>query len=125
MDRRSFFTTVASGVAGLLVAAPAVCAERYDDRYWAFPYRDYNDPWERRRRAGVYHRMVDLADRVRHAERAGDITPREAGKLYDRLERVRDFLRHDHYLDPVEFDRRMHDLDRADDDLGHYVHHRD
>ncbi|MGV3724866.1 MAG: hypothetical protein ACO1SX_28535, partial [Actinomycetota bacterium] len=61
-------------------------------------------------RAILRDRLIDLGDRVRLAERQGDLSRREADRLYRKLDYVRDFLRGDRHLTDSEFDRRSDDL---------------
>lgn len=109
MTRRNLVVALGLGVLGLGATALPARADHYD-RYYGQRYYRGRNPEEVRRRAILRDRLIDLGDRVRLAERHGDISRRQADRLYDRLDRVRDFLRHDSYLTDSEFDRRADDL---------------
>jgi hypothetical protein len=113
MNRRSFFG-LALGALGL-TGATAAHADRYDYRSHRYYYGRDGD--ERRRREILRFRLFEIADRLRLAERNGDIAPRRAAQLCDRLDDVRDFLRGDRYLTDSEFDRRRRDLNDIEDDF--------
>lgn len=112
MTRRNLVFALMLGAAGLGAAAPAVQAQRFEhyDRYYGQRYYRGRDRDEIRRRELLRDRLIDLADRVRLAEREGDISRSRAARLYDRLDDVRDFLRGDRHLSDSEFDRRSDDL---------------
>ncbi len=99
-----------------LAAAPAARAD-HNDRYYGYRYYRGRDRHEIERRAILRERLIALGDAVRFGERDGCLTRREADRLYDRLDRVRDFLRDDRYLTDSEFRRRMRDLDDVEEDL--------
>lgn len=109
MTRRNLVFGLMLGVAALGAAAPAVHADHYD-RYYGQRYYRGHDRDEIRRREILRDRLIDLADRIRLAEREGDISRSRANRLYDRLDDVRDFLRGDRHLSDSEFDRRADDL---------------
>jgi Ni/Co efflux regulator RcnB len=87
------------------------------DYYRRARYVTGRDRDEIRRREILRSRLFVLADRVRFALRAGDIGPNGAERLWDRLDRVCDFLRNDGYLTQPEFQRRMNDLTDVDQAL--------
>lgn len=68
-------------------------------------------------KAELIARTVSLGDRVRKAERRGDLRPSEGRDLSRRISRVRDFLRDDRKLSDSEFRRRDGDLDKIERDL--------
>ena len=68
-------------------------------------------------KAELAARTAQLNDDVRRAERRGDLSRSEAGSLYRRLDRVRDFLRDDRDLSRDEFKRRDGELDKIERDL--------
>ena len=108
MTRRNL---VALGLAvlGIGATAPAAHADHYD-RYYGQRYYRGRDRDEIRRREILRDRLIDLGDRIRLAERQGDLSRRQANRLYDELDDVRDFLRGDRHLTDSEFDRRADDL---------------
>jgi len=112
MTRRNLVFALVLGVAGLGAVAPAAQAQRYEhyDRYYGQRYYRGRDSSEIRRRELLRERLIDLADRIRLAEREGDISRSRANRLYERLDDVRDFLRGDRHLSDSEFDRRSDDL---------------
>lgn len=101
------------GLAGLSVPASA----RADHPYRTFRYHVGRDPYETRRREVLRDRLFELADRIEYAIRRREISRGEAGRLYRKLDDVRDFLRNDRYLDGREFDRRWDDLNDVSRDL--------
>ncbi len=68
-------------------------------------------------KAELIARTVSLGDRVRKAERHGDLRPSEGRDLSRRINRIRDFLRDDRKLSDSEFRRRDGDLDKIERDL--------
>lgn len=112
MTRRNLVFALMLGVVGLGAVAPAAQAQRYEhyDRYYGQRYYRGRDSADIRRREILRERLIDLADRIRLAEREGDISRSRANRLYERLDNVRDFLRGDRYLSDAEFDRRSDDL---------------
>src|SRR5438045_5815365 len=88
-------------------AAPAR-ADRYDS-YSDSRYHEGRDRAEARRRGILEDRLNGLSDRTRLAERQGELSRRTAEHVYRDLDRVRDFVRGDHYLSESEFGRRMED----------------
>lgn len=143
MNRRNFLGALTLGGLGLtVVGASAAHAQygygrdpydRYDDRY-DDRYRGgrNDDPWDYRRyryfggrdrddirrREALRFRLFSLADRLRLADRQGDIPRGRASDLRRRLDDVRDFLRDDRNLSEREFDRRRDDLDDIAEDLN-------
>lgn len=109
MTRRNLVAAIGLAVLGIGAAAPAAHADHYD-RYYGQRYYRGRDRDEIRRRVILRDRLIDLGDRVRLAERQGDISRREADRLYRKLDYVRDFLRGDRHLTDSEFDRRADDL---------------
>ena len=71
-------------------------------------------------KAELMARTVSLGDRVRKAERRGDLRPSDARGLSRRLDRVRSFLRDDRRLSDDEFRRRDGDLDQIERDLDRH-----
>jgi hypothetical protein len=103
----------------LMVLAPAGAraADRGDDWYrdvrpWVGPYGEGEA-----RRASLIDQDVRLRSEVRRAERRGDLSGREADRLYDRLDHVAKFLRDDRHLTGKEYNRRRDDLDKVAADL--------
>jgi hypothetical protein len=109
MTRRNLVAALGLAVLGIGATAPAAHADHYD-RYYGQRYYRGRDRDEIRRREILRDRLIDLGDRVRLAERQGDISRREADRLYRKLDYVRDFLRGDRNLSDSEFDRRADDL---------------
>lgn len=112
--------TLLAAVSALLGAAAPASAQR--ERWNWDNYREYRfyrgrDAREQRRREVLRDRSFDLYESLRLARREHYISGRTESRNFDRLDRVRDFLRHDRYLDTDEFRRRMDDLDRVEDDL--------
>jgi hypothetical protein len=116
MKLRNFGLALVLAVAGFGVIAPAAQARDYD-RYRDARFYRGRDRDEIRRRELLRDRLFETADRVRLAEREGDISRREADRLYRELDDVRDFLRNDRYLTETEFRRRMEDLDDVQRDF--------
>lgn len=117
-------TLVTAATAWMVAAAP-VRADRWDwDNYRDYRYYRGHDNPERRRREVLRDRSFDLAERIRLARREGLFSRHEEERQWDRLDRVRDFLHHDRYLEQYEFRRRMNDLDRVEDDLRDAFRHR-
>jgi hypothetical protein len=103
---------------GLALLAPtAALAQRGDD--W---YRDIG-PWlgrageEGTRKARLIEEYSRLRGEVRREDRRGAISPREADRLYGRLDKVARFLRNDRHLTNSEYNRRRDDLDSIARDL--------
>lgn len=128
MKLRSILLTAVLGAAGwLLVGQPApALADHYDrytsdryasDRYASDRYYRGRDSYEIRSREILHSRLVNLADRVRLAERERAIRPNTARHFHEDLDDVQDFLVHDRYLSQHEFERRMDDLDNVDREL--------
>lgn len=118
MTRRNLVGALGLAVLGIGVAAPAAEAQGlHYDRYYGQRYYRGRDRDEIRRREILRDRLIDLGDRIRLAERTGDLDRRQANRLYDRLDRVRDFLRGDRHLSDAEFDRRSDDLRDVAQDL--------
>jgi len=109
MTRRNLVFALMLGVVGLGAAVPAVQADHYD-RYYGQRYYRGHDRDDIRQRSLLRERLIDLADRIRLAERTGDISRSRANRLYERLDDVRDFLRSDRNLTDSEFNRRADDL---------------
>ncbi len=115
MRKRAFWAGL--GLALMILAPGGAMAQRGDD--W---YRDVG-PWlgrrgeEGSRRVSLLERYARLRGDVRSAERRGDISPRDADRLYDRLEHVARFLRNDRHLTGSEYNRRRDDLDHVASDL--------
>lgn len=118
MKLRTVLLTATLGMAGWLVVASSTPAraDQYD-RYYDSRYYRGRDSYEVRWRDLLRGRMLNLADRIRLAERERAISPGRARDMFEELDDVRDFLVHDHYLNEREFDRRMDDLDDVDRDL--------
>lgn len=119
---------VVAAVTALLGAAAPASAARWDwDNYREYRFYRGHDARETRRREVLRDRSFDLADRIRLARREGFISRHDVDRDYDRLDKVREFLRHDRYLDRDEFRRRMEDLDRVEDNLRGFFRtaHRD
>jgi hypothetical protein len=117
MDRRHFLGGMALGALALTAGATAAPAEhdRFDFR--RFHFLRGRDGGEIRRRDVLRDRMLAIADRVRSAARDGAIGRRALDRVFDRLDRVCDFLRRDRYLTDSEFHRRLDDLDQAQEIL--------
>jgi hypothetical protein len=122
MNRRSFLSTMsgmsgmALGVLGLGAAAPEARSDVFD-RYRRHRYGRGRDRDEIRRRTILREELFEIGDRVRLAERQRSISSREASRLYERLDDVRDFLREDRHLSESELRRRRDDLEEIEDDL--------
>jgi len=111
MTRRNLVAALGLAVLGVGAAAPVVQAQGlHYDRYYGQRYYRGGDRDEIRRREILRDRLIDLADRIRLAERQGDLSRRQANRLYEKLDDVRDFLRGDRHLSDAEFDRRADDL---------------
>lgn len=119
MDRRKFLGALALAALGLTAGAATPAAAQQFGRweYQGYRYYDGRDSGERRRRDILRRRLFWMAERTRNAERQGFLSRGQAGRLYDDLDGVRDFLRNDRYLTESEFYRRMRDLDAVEDDL--------
>lgn len=87
------------------------------DRYQGYRYPVGRESGETRRRDTLRRRLFDLANRIRLAAREGEINRRLADRLFERLDRVVEFLRDDRYLTDTEYDRRRNDLDEVGEDL--------
>lgn len=107
--------TLAVAAAMGIVAPASARVDRYDG--YRYEYYRGSDAPERHRRQILRDRMYDVADRVRLANRERDLSRRDADRVYDRLDTVRDFIRGDRYLSDSEFRRRMDDLDEVEDIL--------
>lgn len=123
MNLRTVGLAVLLAVGGGAICSAPAHADHYDRYYGARYYRG-RDSEEIRRRDILRSRMIDLGDRTRLAEREGDLSRRDAERVYEKLDDVRDFLRHDRYLEHDEFRRRMRDLDEAEDRFRRSCRHR-
>ena len=95
--------------AGVPPFAAAAARAPYDDYRSARYYRG-RDRDEIVRRAILRDRLLDAASWVKEADRRGDISRRQAGSLFRRLDRVADLLRCDRYITDAEFQRWRNDL---------------
>jgi hypothetical protein len=116
MKPQALVLALVLGVSGIAAVAPSAYAQRFD-RYSGGRYYRGRDRDEIHRRERLRERLIRVGDRVRLADRENDISNRERDRLYDRLDRVRDFLRGDSYVTNIEFDRRMRDLDEIERDI--------
>ena len=118
MTRKGLFVALAGVLSGTL--ASTANAADYRGRYDTYRRGSYfrgRDRDEIRRRGIVHERLLRVAERVDRAYAARAISPREADRLFGRLDYVWRFLREDRYLTDSEFDRRMDDLDDVGDSL--------
>lgn len=115
MNRRSFLGAL--GLGGFAIIAGASAA-RADHEYRSYRYYRGRDREEIRQRETLRFRLFDIADRIRLAEREGDLPRWKAGQFYRRLDDVRDFLREDHHLSDSEFGRRRDDLNDISRDFA-------
>jgi hypothetical protein len=122
MNRRSFLGGLAVGVAGLGAGASVAQAQVYGR--WEYRRYHYIPGYgaEMRHRQYLRDRLFELGDHVHQADRDGAIPREEANRLFDKLDRVRDFLRNDTYLDPREFERRQDDLNDVSRRLREALH---
>lgn len=122
MNRRSFLGGLAVGIAGLGAGASVAHAQVYGR--WEYRRYHYIPGYgaEIRRRRYLQDRLFELGDHVHQADRDGAIPRGEANRLFDKLDRVRDFLRNDTYLDPSEFERRQDDLNDVSRRLREALH---
>jgi hypothetical protein len=116
---RKGLLVVGIGLIASLLAPTGAQAQRRDD--WYRDVRPYlsGRGEEAARKARLVEDTVNLRADVRRADRRGDISPREADRLYDRLDKVAKFLRDDRHLSNSEFNRRRSDLDHIAEDLDH------
>lgn len=121
MTRRQFWLALGAAVVGGTAMVQPAEAQFRDRDYRSLRYYRGRNSEEIRRREYLRDRMFDLADRIRLAQREGDLGPREADRLYDDLDDVRDFLREDRNLSGAEFDRRRSDLNEIGADLRRLV----
>src|SRR5207249_4044022 len=93
---------VGIGLIAALLAPSASQAQRRDD--WYRDVRPYlgRGSEEVARRARLTEETVRLRSAVRDADRRGDISGREADRLYDKLDHVARFLRDDKHLTESE-----------------------
>lgn len=124
MTRRQLWLALGAAVVGGTAMIQPAEAQWRDRDYRTFRYHRGRNTEEIRRREYLRDRMFDLADRIRLAVRERDLTSREADRLYDRLDDVRDFLRDDRNLSGAEFDRRRSDLNDIGTDLRRMVSRR-
>jgi len=115
MNRRKLLLGLALGAVGAVAVTSDAQAQSY--RYRNVPYFGGRDRDDIRRRQIIRDRLFLLGDRTEVAVRNRAIGPRVADRIFERLDRVRDFLREDRNLTDSEFDRRMRDLRDAEDDL--------
>jgi hypothetical protein len=115
MNRRNLILGMVLGAAGLTTFAPAAHADFL--RYRSYTYFRGRDSWEVRRREALRARLFDLASRVEAAERNRAISRRDAAEIFEDLDDVSDFLRHERYLTDSEYARRLDDLRDAERDL--------
>jgi hypothetical protein len=116
MKLRSLGLTLLLTTVGAGIAAVPARADHYA-RYYEYRYYHGRDRDEIRRRDILHDRLIDIADRVRLAEREGDIGHRQARHVYDKLDDVRDLLHHDRYITEDEFHRWRDRLEDADHDF--------
>lgn len=121
MNRRAFFGALALGVLGLGAGASGAQAQFFVRDYRRYRYFPGRGPEDIRRREALRLRMFMLADRIEDGQRRGIIGPHAARRLYQRLDDVADFLRHDRNLTRSEFDRRRDDLDDIAEDLREWI----
>ena len=116
MKLRTLGMALTLAVAGGAVLAPAAHADHFN-RYFGYRYYSGRDSGEIHRREIMRSRLIDLGDRVREADRHDLVGRRDAERLFERLDDLREFLRHDHYLGHDEFRAWMRKLDRVEDDF--------
>jgi hypothetical protein len=115
--RRGVLIAAAAGLLATMLAPTSAMAQRRGD--W---YRDVR-PYLNGRGAStagearLWEEVVDLRSAVRRLDRRGDLTPRQADRFYDRLDRVARFLQNDRTLSDSEFKRRQDDLQDIARDL--------
>jgi hypothetical protein len=117
MKRRAAWASLA--LALMMLAPTGAVAQRDRDYDW---YRDIGI-WLGRggeaatRRVRLIEQYSQLRTGVRRAERGGQLSARDADRLYGRLDRVARFLRDDQHLNGKEYSRRQNDLDEVARDL--------
>jgi hypothetical protein len=118
--RRGVLLAVGVGLIASLFAPTAALAQRSRRGDWYYDVRPYlgqrSAPTVREAR--LWDEVIFLRNAVRRVDRRGDITPRQADRFYDRIDRVAHFLRNDRKLTSSEFDRRRDDLR----DIGRDLH---
>src|SRR5687768_12211687 len=105
MNRRQMVLALALGAVGMGTVAPSAEAQIFDrfDRYRTYRWFGGHDSNERRQREFLRTRMMDIGERTETAARNRHINRRDADRVFDRLDRVADFLRNDRNLTDSEF----------------------
>jgi polyribonucleotide nucleotidyltransferase len=121
---RKGLLVVGVGLIASLLAPTGAQAQRRGD--WYRDVRPYlgGRGEEAARKARLVEDTINLRSDVRSADRRGDISPRQADRFYDRLDKVAKFLRDDRHLSNSEFNRRRDDLDHIARDLDHATRNR-
>lgn len=110
--RRALLLVMSAAVAATLLTPAAAIAQSQRRGDWYYDVRPYigRSGGESVREARAWEEVISLRSAVRRLDRRGDITPRQADRFYDRIDRVARFLRDDRRLTSSEFDRRQDDL---------------
>src|SRR5579862_3283438 len=96
--------------AAVMPPAHAQDRDRGYVEYRTFEFYRGRDSAEIARRRDLRDMLITTGERVHRAEMNGAISSDRAGDFYDRLNRVRDVLRHDTYITSSEYDRWRSDI---------------
>jgi hypothetical protein len=118
-----------SAVVALAILAPGAAeaqSNRAEARRRGDWYRDVRPYLPRNsegtvKEARLWDEFVHLRGIVRQADRRRDLSPRQADRFYDRLDRVARFLRDDRRLSNSEYNRRRDDLEDISRDLDRAI----